>query len=131
MYGATTGDKEAGGGIEIGELRWPVFIADRVQAPNDAQGITETYARQQLVHADVQSTSDLTFWGPEQTDGPVTHRIRLRWLDKIDMTMAVLRDTIRQDGTVRTEVFRIRRIKEVTGRKRFIELSVELEKTIG
>ena len=32
------------------------------------------------------------------------------------------------DGTNRTELYRVRRVKEIAGRKRFIELEVELER---
>jgi len=117
--------------VPIGRLRWRVTIATRAQAPAPDGGIAETYTRLQTVRADVQPIGALTFWGAQQTDTPVTHRIALRWLDGIDNTQAILRDTIRADQSVRTEVFRIRRVQELNGRKRFLAIEAELERVIG
>jgi head-tail adaptor len=133
----------------IGTLRWQVNICTRSQAPalnfpfgfvsgllagfgqpfGDAQvGIVETITVVATVHADVQAIGALTFWNTQQTDTPVTHRIRMRWQDYLDNTHVIQRTTARpSDGSSRTETFRIRRIKELAGRKRFVEIEAELE----
>ena len=80
------------------------------------------------VHADVQAVGGLTFWGAEQTDTPITHRIFMRWHDYLDQTKVVVRDTLRPDSTTRREIFRVRRMKELGGRKRFVMIEAELEK---
>ncbi|HSS23995.1 MAG TPA: hypothetical protein VLL82_06245, partial [Mycobacterium sp.] len=55
--------------------------------------------------------------------------IRTRWLDYIENTFVIMRSTMRPtDGTLRTELFRVRRVKEIAGRKRFCEFEVELER---
>ena len=119
-------------GVAIGRLRWRVLLATREQAMqiNDGVGIDELLRDLQPVQADVQPVGALTFWGAagEQTDGPFTHRVFCRWLDSVPNTAVVLRRTFRRDGTIRTELFRVRRIREVTGRKRFVILETELEK---
>ena len=114
--------------IAIGQLRWPVRIATRQQVadPNSA-GILETITQILPVHADVQPIGALTFYAGVQVDTPVTHRITLRWLDFVDTTCVVFRITERADGTSRIERFRVRRLAEVNGRKRFIQLDCELE----
>jgi head-tail adaptor len=127
----------------IGTLRWLVTISTRTQAPginypfgsvfggvfgDDNDGIVETLTTLATVHADIQAIGGLTFWGAQQTDTPVTHRIRMRWQDFLDQTHVITRTTVRpSDGTSRTEIFRIRRIKELAGRKRFVEIEAELE----
>jgi len=60
-------------------------------------------------------------------DTPITHRIVIRWLDWIDTTHVILRNTTRPNGSVRSEIFRIRRMKEIDGRQRFLELECEQE----
>lgn len=114
---------------EIGTLRWQVRIFQRPQAPQPGgTGITETLVPIAIVHADVQPIGALTFYAAQQTDGPVTHRITMRWQDyTIDNTYMIQRQTQRQDGTIRTETFRIRRIAELGGRKRFVAFDCELE----
>ena len=82
------------------------------------------------VRADVQPVGPMTFYGSAQVDSPVTHKITIRWLDSIGTTHVVIRDTIRADRTGRREVFRIRRMMEIDGRKRFLLLEVEEEKRI-
>ncbi len=114
--------------MRIGRLRWLVTFLKRDQQPDaDGAGITETPTSPQSVHADVQSTSDLTFWGTEQTDSPITHVIHIRWQDYPDNTYAVVRQTLRPDNSTRTETFRVRKVSELGGRKRFVRLLCQLE----
>ena len=119
-------------GIAIGRLRWTVVLATREQVVqmNGGVGIDELLQDMQAVKADVQPVGALTFWGlaGEQIDGPITHRIFLRWVDSLTNDQVVIRRTRRRDETWRTELFRVRRIREVAGRKRFVILEVELEK---
>ena len=117
--------------IAIGRLRWRVVIATRAQTAQAAgAGIDETFTELQTVQADVQPVGALTFWGGagEQVDGPITHRVFIRWLDYLTNDQVVLRRSQLRDDTTRTEIFRVRRIREVAGRKRFAILEVELEK---
>jgi head-tail adaptor len=115
--------------IPLGSLRWPVKVARRRQGFETAgTGMTETWIEVETVRADIQPISAMTFYSAEQVDTPVTHRITLRWLDYLDQTHAILRSTRRVDLSVRTEVFRVRRVKELNGRKRFSSLDCELER---
>lgn len=103
----------------------------RQQAPTPGTGgITETPISPQIIHADIQSTNDMTWWGSAQTDTPITHVIHIRWQDFPDNTMAIVRKTNRPDGTCRTETFRIRKMSELGGRKRFVRLLCQIENAI-
>jgi head-tail adaptor len=113
--------------LEIGELRWPVAIAKREQAAAGTSTISESLTNIVQVHASIKSLGPLTFLAGEQTDRPVTHRIYIRWLDWLDLRYVIVRQTIRLDQSVRLEVFRLRKIGEVDGRKRFLEILAELE----
>ncbi len=105
-----------------------MIIATRQQAADpDSAGILETIAKTQTVHADIQPIGALTFYAGVQVSTPVTHRITLRWLDWVDTTCVIFRATNRLDLTQRVERFRVRRLAEVNGRKRFIQLDCELE----
>ena len=112
---------------QIGKLRWPVTIAKRVQAPSGNASISETLTTLLTVHANIQPLGPMTFVAGAQTERPITDRITIRWLDWLDLTHVIVRQTIRLDQTARLEVFRIRKIGEVDGRKRYLEILCELE----
>jgi len=115
-------------GNGIGSLRWLVSLYKRLQAPGPNSAISETLVPLAEVHADIQPTYPTTHYASAQVDIPITHLIRLRWLDYVETVVVVMRSTTRpNDGTIRTELFRVRRVKEVGGRKRFAELECELE----
>ena len=114
-------------GNGIGSLRWLVTLYRRLQAPGPNSAITEDLVPLATVHADVQPTYPTTHYASAQVDTPVTHLIRLRWVDYVENVVVVMRGTKRIDGTNRTELFRVRRVKEMAGRKRFCELECELE----
>lgn len=118
--------------VAIRRLRWPVYIVTREQIPEPGgPGILERLKDDQKVRADVVPVGALTFWATgafEQTDTGVTHRIFMRWVNYLDQAQMVVRTTRLQDGEVRTEIFRVRRVKELGGRKRFVCLECEMEK---
>jgi SPP1 family predicted phage head-tail adaptor len=114
----------------IADLRWRVTIAQRRQAPDSTTGIAETFVNLITVWADVQPIGALTFYAGQQTETPITHKIRIRWINFLDNPYVFLRDTIPTGvirGPVRTEIFRVRRVKELSGRKRWLEVECELE----
>jgi len=114
--------------VSIGTLRWPVVIANRQQAADvNSAGILESFSLKQTVRADVQPIGPMTFYAASQVDTPITHKIFIRWLDWIDTTCVIFRATRRRDHTTRLERFRIRRVMEVDGRKRFLRCDCELE----
>lgn len=113
----------------IGTLRWLVTLYRRDQAPaNDASlAITESLVPIATVHADIQPTYASTFYQSTQVDTPITHMITIRWQNYPVTIDVVVRSTTLNDGTQRSELFRVRRTKEVQGRKRFIQMECELE----
>lgn len=115
----------------IGALRWQVNLCQRVQAPSSTTtAISEDFIVLATVHADIQATYPSTFYLATQVDTPITHMIRMRWNNYLEQTNIVTRTTILpDDGTNRTEIFRVRRVKEIAGRKRFIEIEAEFERT--
>jgi len=114
--------------VRIGQLRWPITIAKRVQQPDpDGTGVLDTLTNLQDVRADIQPVGALTFYSGAQVETPITHRVIIRFLDWLDTSHIIIRELQRQDGTSRREVFRIRRLKWVEGDNRFQELEVELE----
>ena len=115
--------------VEIGELRWPVIIAERVQVPDPfSPSILEDLRDSFRTRAKVIPIGAQTFLGMAQTDRPITHWIWLRWLDWIGEQHVVIRSITRRDGTVRTDAFRVRRVGEVDGRQRFVRIEAELER---
>ena len=116
------------GSTGIGALRWLVTLCRRDQAPADGGEIDETLVPIATVHADIQPTYASTFYQTTQVDTPVTHMISVRWQDYPATIDVVLRSTTRpNDGANRSELFRVRRTKEVGGRKRFLQMECELE----
>ena len=114
--------------VRIGALRWPLLLAARDQrADPDSTGLVETYSREHTVLGDVQPIGGMTFYQAAQVDTPITHRIVIRWRDWIDTNCVIFRITSRYDGSQRKERFRIRRVYEIGGRKRFLRMDCELE----
>jgi head-tail adaptor len=112
----------------IGSLRWLVTLYRRDQAPSDDLALTENLVPLATVHADVQPTYASTFYQSTQVDTPITHMINVRWQDYPATIDVVVRSTKRpSDGQLRSELFRVRRTKEVGGRKRFLQMECELE----
>lgn len=99
----------------------------RDQVPADDLALQESLVRIAVVHADVQPTYPSTFYQSTQVDSPITHMINVRWQDYPPTIDVVTRVTKRHDGTLRGELFRVRRTKEVGGRKRFLQMECELE----
>jgi hypothetical protein len=113
----------------IGALRWQVTLYRRDQMPGPGNAISENLVALATVHADIQPTYPSTFYLGVQVDTPVTHLIRVRWFDYVETTNVIMRTTTRpSDTTNRTELYRVRRVKELAGRKRFVEIEVELER---
>jgi hypothetical protein len=113
------------GSSGIGSLRWRVTLYRRDQRPGADSALTERLVRLGDARADIQPTYASTFWGTTQVDTPITHMINLRWQDYPPTVDVVVRDT--KYPTPRTELFRVRRTKEVAGRKRFLQMECEIE----
>jgi hypothetical protein len=115
--------------VGIAALRWQVTLYRRDQAPGPNSAISESLVPIATVRADIQPTYPTTYYNSAQVDIPITHLVRLRWCDYVENTHVIMRTTTRpSDETSRTELFRVRRVKEVGGRKRFVELECELER---
>lgn len=118
------------GAVPIGSLRWPVTIAKRTNVAVTGGGMNDGLTDIIQVRADIKPVGPMTFYGAAQVDTPVTHKVTLRWLDWLSTTHVIIRDSIREDKTTRREVFRIRRVMEIDGRRRFCSVECELEKRI-
>ena len=114
----------------VGALRWSVDLYRRDQVPNpNGPGIVESYtAIATGVHADVQPAYLSTVINSVAVDTPISHIITARWLDYVENTNVIFRTVARpSDGSFRTELFRVRRVKELAGRHRFSQFECELE----
>lgn len=113
----------------IASLRWRVTLYRRDQSPGPNGAISEDLVPIATVQADIQPTYPSTFYNSAAIDTPISHLIRTRWGDYVENVHVIMRTTTRPtDGTQRTELFRVRRTKEVAGRKRFTEFEAELER---
>lgn len=116
--------------VGLGTLRWLVTLSRRDQVPAEDLAARERFVPIATVHADIQPTYASTFYQSTQVDTPITHMITIRWQDYPETIDVVIRSTIRPDtGTMRTELYRVRRTKEVGGRKRFLQMECELERS--
>jgi head-tail adaptor len=113
--------------VGLGTLRWLVTLYRRDQTPADDLALQERLVPIATVHADIQPTYASTFYQSTQVDLPVTHMINIRWQDYPETIDVVIRSTDRPVGGLRTELFRVRRTKEIAGRKRFLQMECELE----
>jgi head-tail adaptor len=108
----------------IGRMRWKCSIATRSVKPLNAnsQVQTDQYTNIRLVYADIQPVSTFTFFNSKQIDNEITHKFYIRYQDVISMFDVILRNTINPDGTSVQELFHIKRIAPIDGRKRFMVL---------
>jgi head-tail adaptor len=113
--------------VGLGSLRWRVTLYRRDQAPADDLALQESLVPIATVHAAIEPTYASTFYASTQVDTPVTHMITIRWADYPATIDVVIRSTDRPGGGQRSELFRVRRTKEVGGRKRFLQMECELE----
>ncbi|GBR00528.1 head-tail adaptor protein [Acetobacter oeni] len=120
--------------VRIGRLRWPLILATRQQAAQiGATGIDESLTNLQRIYGDVQPVGALTFWGTNGTvqqidEAQVTHRIFVRWTDALLNSEVFVRISKRVNQTDRMEIFRVRRLKELGGRKRFVCAECQMER---
>ena len=114
----------------IASLRWAVTLYRRDQVATDDLALGEILIPIATVHADIQPTYASTFYASTQVETPITHMITVRWLDYPETIDVVIRTTRRPpDDSLRTELFRVRRTKEIAGRKRFLQMECELERS--
>lgn len=113
--------------IGIGSLRWPVTLYRRDQAPAADLALQEVLVPIAQTRADIQPAYASTFYQSTQVDTPITHMVNIRWQNYPATIDVVVRSTMLRDGTQRSELFRVRRTKEVAGRKRFLQMECELE----
>lgn len=117
--------------VTIGQLRWPVTIARRVQTPaGDGSGVAETLRHVLATNAKIAPLGAVSYYGAAAVDTPFTHKVWVRYLDWLDTRHVILRATRTPDGSYRSELFRIRRVGDWEGRKRFSYLEVEEERQI-
>jgi head-tail adaptor len=112
----------------LGTLRWVVTLYRRDQTPDEDTALVEQLVPIATVHADIAPTYASTFYASTQVDAPITHMITIRWRDYPETIEVIARSTIRPDTrSMRTELYRVRRTKEIGGRKRFLQMECELE----
>lgn len=114
--------------LPIGNRRWLVSLARRVEANEDAgPGLTATYEYIADVWADVQPVGSITYYESIQTDQPITHRIFIRWRPDIRLFDCVIRNTTDPFGNSLREIYMIKRSSDWKGRKRFLAIEARLE----
>ena len=111
----------------IKALRWRVILATRAQVPTPDGGLAEPWRDLMAVHAHIEALRPTAYWDSQQTDTPVSHMIRIRWVNVLDNTQVIKRVSLLPNGQARTEIYRVRRYKEVNGRKRFVDIEAQLE----
>lgn len=112
----------------IGTLRWLVTLYRRDQAPAGDLALQETLVPIASTHADIQPSYASTFWQSTQVDTPITHIVNIRWQRYPSTIDVVVRSSQANDAVPYSELFRVRRTKEVGGRKRFLQMECELER---
>jgi hypothetical protein len=105
--------------FHLGDMRFLVTLATRLQTPDSGTSITETFINPLRVYASIKPLGLQTFIEGEQLDKGPTHRILFRWLDNLDYFDVILATIQRPDGTMRQTLYRVFRVTEWEGRQRF------------
>lgn len=100
----------------IGELNQLVKISTRSDFPVLDTDIDSTYSGRRDRWAKIEPVGSAVYFGNMQTEAKVTHRIWIRYERGIDANVEV------DDGQ---SVYRVRRVSDLKGAKRFTVLEVE------
>ena len=105
-----------------GELNRRVLIRRWTSQANVSMGITETFDAGIARWAKIQPVSGAAFWGGEQTEEKVTHRVWLRWANDTQP------DDITQQHVVdyKNQRYRVLRSVNVEDADQFTMLEVKL-----
>ncbi|MCO6414811.1 head-tail adaptor protein [Siccirubricoccus sp. KC 17139] len=80
-------------------------------------------------NASIKPVGTMAYIQGQQIDvNSITHRIIVRWRDGLDQFYVIRRDIPLPDGSTRQELYRIHRVSEMDGRRRFLTIDAELEK---
>lgn len=118
---------------DAGKLRSPAMLCNQQQVDDpNGPGQIITYVDRQRIYCGVEADMAAYLNGQQVEIGAVTHRVTMRWRDLMVLNQFafVIRERVRTDGTLYTEIFKIHRVQEVGGRERFVELAVELVKHV-
>ena len=100
--------------MRIGELREPIAILRKEQAPDAGTGIAETRTVLFETFAKVEQVTAAIYRGGSQTVEPSTHRFTIRHPRMVVATEAYIR--------WRGRDHRIRRVRELDSSARFLEI---------
>lgn len=112
----------------VGDLRHLVMLATREDVNNlQTTGITERYTDLFQTWADIRPVGTQTFINGFELGVAVTHRIIIRWYDRLDEFAYVIRLTKRMDNTTKQELFKIQRTADMDGKQVYSILDVQIE----
>ncbi|VVD76386.1 hypothetical protein PEP31012_00864 [Pandoraea eparura] len=100
----------------IGELNQRIKISTRSDYPVLETDIASDYSGRRDRWAKIEPVGSAVYFGNAQTEVKVTHRIWIRYEHGIDANVEV------DDGQ---SVYRVRRVSDLKGAKRFTVLEVE------
>lgn len=113
--------------IQIGDLRWPVVLCDRLQSPDpDSTGLIDDFSNPRLVHADIRPVGTTVYLDGVGLEFSISHRITIRNDPNLGLFSFIFRDVILPNGSVRRETFQVRRIAPVEGRHRFLLIEAQI-----
>lgn len=100
----------------IGELDRRVLLRERRDCPYRDAEIQSEFPEQRPRWAKIEPVGAAVYSGSVQIDDKVTHRIFFRYLDGVTSDYEVM---------YRDQVFRVKRVGDVNGARRFTVLEVE------
>ena len=101
--------------MSAGRLRHHLVLENRIQAPNDQGGITETYAEAGQAWAEILAVGAVLYAAGQQVQEKVTHKITIRFRPMTGFGFL-------SDGARR---FRLREMRDPDGRRMWLELLCE------
>lgn len=101
---------------KIGELDRRVLLRERRDYPYRDAEIESEFSEQRSRWAKIEPVGAAVYSGSVQIDDKVTHRVFLRYLDGVTSDYEVV---------YRGQVFRVKRVGDVNGVRRFSVLEVE------
>lgn len=100
----------------IGELDRRVILRERCDYPYRDAELESQFPKQRRRWAKIEPVGATVYSGSVQIDEKVTHRIYLRYLDGITTDYEVV---------YREQIFRVKRVGDLNGARRFTILEVE------
>ena len=115
-------------GIKLGDFRWNITLATRQSVPAEGGGFIDQIGNQRNdVPAAIEPIAGTRFFKAHQVFNDATHEVTIRYEDAVEMFDIIIRYSVEPDGREVQEIFHVKEMIDMDGRKQFLKIQCTLE----